>query len=77
MTKTSYLVKIYMYMSLMRRQKRQQEHDVKKMYQKQMRKMSTMTDEQKVIHLAHLQARLKPVEENKQSPNLSGKNGEI
>ena len=64
MTKTSYLVKIYMYMSLMRRQKRQQEQDVKKMYEKQMRLMSTMTDEQKVIHLAHLQSRIKPNQED-------------
>jgi hypothetical protein len=50
-------------MSLARRQKRQQEHDVKKMYQKQMRLMSTMTDEQKITHLAHLQSRLRPVEQ--------------
>ena len=64
-------------MGIARRQKRQQEHDVKKMYEKQMKLMSTMTEVQRITHLAHLQSRLKPVEENKQSPNLSGKNGEI
>ena len=47
-------------MSLARRQKRQQEHDVKKMYDRQVRKMSTMTDEQKITHLAHLSSRIKP-----------------
>jgi hypothetical protein len=41
-------------MSLARRYKRQKDRDVKKMYEKEMKKMSTMTDEQKVTHLAHL-----------------------
>jgi hypothetical protein len=41
-------------MSLARRYKRQKERDVKKMYEKEMKKMSTMTDQQKVTHLAHL-----------------------
>jgi hypothetical protein len=43
-----------------RRYKRQKERDVKKMYEKQMRTMSTMTDEQKITHLAHLSSRIKP-----------------
>ena len=47
-------------MSLARRYKRQKERDVKKMYEKQMRTMSTMTDEQKITHLAHLSSRIKP-----------------
>jgi hypothetical protein len=63
MTKTSYLAKIYMYMSSARRQKRKQQHEVKKMYEKQMRLMSTMTDEQRITHLAHLQSRIKPMEQ--------------
>ena len=50
-------------MSEARRQKRKQQQDVKKMYERQMRLMSTMTDEQKVTHLAHLQSRIKPVED--------------
>jgi hypothetical protein len=41
-------------MGIERRHKRQKERDVKKMYEKEMKKMSTMTDEQKVTHLAHL-----------------------
>ena len=56
-------------MSLARRQKRQQEHDVKKMYQKQMRLMSTMTDEQKIIHLAHLSRHIPIKEEPKEKVN--------
>jgi hypothetical protein len=51
-------------MGLERRHKRKQQQDVKKMYEKQMRKMATMTDEQKVTHLAHLQARLRPAQQN-------------
>jgi len=47
-------------MSLARRYKRQKDRDVKKMYEKEMKKMSTMTDEQKVTHLAHLSSRIKP-----------------
>ena len=43
-------------MSLTRRYKRQKDRDVKKMYERQVRKMSTMTDEQKITHLAHLSA---------------------
>jgi hypothetical protein len=43
-----------------RRYKRQKERDVKKMYERQMRTMSTMTDEQKITHLAHLSSRIKP-----------------
>jgi hypothetical protein len=41
-------------MGIARRYKRQKDRDVKKMYEKEMKKMSTMTDEQKVTHLAHL-----------------------
>lgn len=67
MCKTSFLQKnIYVYMSLARRQKRQQEHEVKKMYEKQMRKMSTMTDEQKIIHLHHLSKHIPIKEEPKE-----------
>ncbi len=50
-------------MGLERRHKRKQKQDVKKMYDKQMRKMADMTDEQKVTHLAHLQARLRPAQQ--------------
>lgn len=65
MCKMSFLQKnIYVYMSLARRLKRQQEHEVKKMYEREMRKMSTMTNEQKITHLAHLQARFTPVQQN-------------
>jgi hypothetical protein len=32
------------------------------MYEKQMSKMATMTDEQKITHLAHLSSRIKPIE---------------
>ena len=68
MCKTSFLQKnIYIYMSLARRQKRKQEQDVKKMYEREMRKMSTMTDEQKITHLAHLSARIKPVQQEEQT----------
>ena len=67
MCKTSFLEKnIYIYMSLARRLKRKQEQDVKKMYDKQMRKMSTMTDEQKITHLAHLSKHIPIVEEPKE-----------
>jgi hypothetical protein len=41
-------------MGIERRHKRQKERDVKKMYEKEMKRMSTMTDEQKITHLAHL-----------------------
>ena len=51
-------------MGIERRQKRKQQQDVKKMYEKQMKLMSTMTEAQRVIHLAHLQSRLKPAEQN-------------
>ena len=37
-----------------RRYKRQKDREVKKMYDREMRRMSKMTDEQKVTHLAHL-----------------------
>jgi hypothetical protein len=47
-------------MSLARRFKRKKDRDVQKMYERQMRRMSTMTDEQKVTHLAHLSSRIKP-----------------
>ena len=63
MCKTSFLQKnIYIYMSLARRHKRKQQQEVKKMYDKQMRKMSTMTDEQKITHLAHLSRHI-PIKE--------------
>jgi hypothetical protein len=54
-----------MYMGLERRQKRQQKHDVKKMYEKEMRKMATMTDQQRITHLAHLSRNLPIKEQNK------------
>lgn len=41
-------------MGIVRRHKRQKERDVKKMYEMEIRKMSKMTDQQKVTHLAHL-----------------------
>ena len=63
MCKTSFLNKIYMYMGIERRLKRKQKQDVKKMYDKQMKLMSTMTDQQRITHLAHLQSRLKPAEQ--------------
>jgi hypothetical protein len=47
-------------MGIERRHKRQKDRDVKKMYERQMRTMSKMTDEQKVTHLAHLSSRIKP-----------------
>jgi hypothetical protein len=50
-------------MGIERRQKRKQKHDVKKMYDKQMRLMSTMTEVQRITHLAHLQSRIKPAEQ--------------
>ncbi len=64
-------------MGIERRQKRKQQQDVKKMYDKQMKLMSTMTEVQRVTHLAHLQSRLKPAQQNNLSPILSGKNGEV
>lgn len=62
-------------MGIERRYKRKQQQEVKKMYDKEMRKMAAMTDAQRITHLAHLQARLPA--ENNQSPILSGKNGEV
>lgn len=50
-------------MGVGRRYKRKKEQDVKKMYERQMKKMSTMTDEQKITHLAHLASRIKTNEE--------------
>ena len=47
-----------------RRYKRQKDRDVKKMYERQVRRMSTMTDEQKITHLAHLSSRIKPNQED-------------
>jgi hypothetical protein len=41
-------------MGIVRRHKRKKDRDVKKMYEKEMKKMFTMTDEQKITHLAHL-----------------------
>jgi len=43
-----------------RRFKRKKDRDVKKMYESQVRRMSTMTDEQKITHLAHLSSKIKP-----------------
>jgi hypothetical protein len=51
-------------MSLARRYKRQKDRDVKKMYEKEMKRMSTMTDQQKVTHLHHLSMKNKPTEED-------------
>ena len=53
-------------MSEARRQKRKQQHDVKKMYEKQMRLMSTMTDAQRITHLAHLSRHIPIVEQPKE-----------
>lgn len=53
-------------MSLARRQKRKQQHDVKKMYEREMRKMSTMTDAQKITHLHHLSKHIPITEEPKE-----------
>ena len=47
-----------------RRYKRQKDRDVKKMYDKEIKRMSTMTDEQKITHLAHLSSRIKPNQED-------------
>jgi hypothetical protein len=52
-------------MGIERRLKRKQKQDVKKMYEKQMRKMATMTDEQRITHLAHLSRNLPIKEQNK------------
>ncbi len=51
-------------MGLERRLKRQQKHDVKKMYEKEMRKMATMTDQQRITHLAHLSKHIPIKEQN-------------
>jgi hypothetical protein len=51
-------------MGIERRLKRKQKHDVKKMYEKQMRLMSTMTDVQRITHLAHLSRNLPIKEQN-------------
>jgi hypothetical protein len=47
------------------------------MYDREMRKMAAMTDEQKVTHLAHLSRNMKTVDPNNLSPILSGKNGDV
>lgn len=47
-------------MGLERRLKRQKEHDVKKMYDKEMRRMAGMTEEQKVQYLLHLSNKVYP-----------------
>ena len=47
-----------------RRYKRQKDRDVKKMYDKEIKRMSTMTDEQKITHLAHLSMKIKPNQED-------------
>lgn len=64
-------------MGIERRHKRKQQQDVKKMYDKEIRKMAAMTDEQKVTHLHHLSKNMKTVDPNNLSPILSGKNGEV
>jgi hypothetical protein len=46
-------------MGIGRRHKRKQAQDVKKMYDREMNKMAKMTEEQKVIHLAHLASKIK------------------
>ena len=53
-------------MGIERRQKRKQKHDVKKMYEREMRKMATMTDEQKIIHMHHLSKHIPIKEQNVQ-----------
>jgi hypothetical protein len=53
-------------MSEARRQKRKQQHDVKKMYEKQMRLMSTMNDEQRITHLEHLSRHIPIAEQPKE-----------
>ena len=54
-------------MGIARTLKRKQQQEVKKMYDREMRKMAAMTDERKITHLAHLQSRLKPAEETLQT----------
>ncbi len=51
-------------MGLERRYKRKKQQDVKKMYEREMKKMATMTDEQKVKHLTHLASKVYPNLEN-------------
>jgi hypothetical protein len=50
--------------SAIRRYNRQKDREVKKMYEKEMKKMSTMTDQQKVTHLHYLSMKNKPTEED-------------
>jgi len=47
-------------MGLERTLHRKKAHDVKKMYEKEMRKMATMTEEQKVKYLLHLSNKVYP-----------------
>ena len=47
-------------MGLDRRLKRKKEQDVKKMYEREIRKMSLMTDEQKIKYLHHLSNKIYP-----------------
>jgi hypothetical protein len=51
-------------MGLERRYKRKKQQDVKKMYEREMKKMATMTDEQKIKHLTHLASKVYPDLEN-------------
>jgi hypothetical protein len=51
-------------MGIERRHKRKKEQDVKKMYEREMRKMATMTDEQRITHLHHLSRNLPIKEQN-------------
>lgn len=43
-----------------RRYKRQKDREVKKMYDREMRRMSTMTDQEKVRHLHYLSSKFEP-----------------
>jgi hypothetical protein len=52
-------------MGIERRHKRKQQQEVKKMYDREMRKMAAMTDEQKIIHLHHLSKHIPIKEQNK------------
>lgn len=47
-------------MSIIRRNKRKQEREVKKMYEKEITKMAKMTDQQKVNYLTRLADRIYP-----------------
>lgn len=47
-------------MGIERRLKRQKQHEVKKMFDKEMRKISAMTDEKKVLYLQQLAERVYP-----------------